>query len=64
MHKIQFDEDIQPLSEFSSKVAFYFEKAKRTKRPLIIWKKLGNINCSGCLLKNMFMICIFVVETL
>ncbi len=36
MHKIQLDEDIQPLSEFRSKVAFYFDKVKKTKRPLII----------------------------
>lgn len=36
MHKIQIDEDIQPLSEFRSKVAFYFDKVKKTKRPLII----------------------------
>ena len=36
MHKIQLDQDIQPLSEFRSKVAFYFDKVKKTKRPLII----------------------------
>ncbi len=36
MHKIQLDEDLQPLSEFRSKVAFYFDKVKKTKRPLII----------------------------
>ena len=36
MHRIQLDEDIQPLSEFRSKVAFYFDKVKKTKRPLII----------------------------
>lgn len=36
MHKIQLDQDIQPLSEFRSKVAFYFEKVKKTKRPLVI----------------------------
>ncbi len=36
MHKIQLYEDIQPLSEFRSKVAFYFDKVKKTKRPLII----------------------------
>ena len=36
MHRIQLDEDIQPLSEFRSKVAFYFDKIKKTKRPLII----------------------------
>lgn len=36
MYKIQLDQDIQPLSEFRSKVAFYFDKVKRTKRPLII----------------------------
>lgn len=36
MYKIQLDQDIQPLSEFRSKIAFYFDKVKRTKRPLII----------------------------
>jgi prevent-host-death family protein len=36
MHKIRLDQDIQPLSEFRSKVAFYFDKVKKTKRPLII----------------------------
>ena len=36
MRRIQLDEDIQPLSEFRSKVAFYFDKVKKTKRPLII----------------------------
>jgi len=36
MHNIQIDQDIQPLSEFRSKVAFYFEKIKKHKRPLII----------------------------
>ena len=36
MHKIQLDQDIQPLSEFRSKVAFYFEQVKKTKRPLVI----------------------------
>ena len=36
MFKIQLDQDIQPLSEFRSKVAFYFDKIKKTKRPLII----------------------------
>ncbi len=36
MYKIQLDQDIQPLSEFRSKVAFYFDKVKKTKRPLII----------------------------
>ncbi len=32
MHRIQLDKDIQPLSEFRSKVAFYFDKVKKTKR--------------------------------
>jgi len=32
----QLDQDIQPLSEFRSKVAFYFDKVKKTKRPLVI----------------------------
>jgi antitoxin YefM len=36
MYKIMLDQDIQPLSEFRSKVAFYFDKIKKTKRPLII----------------------------
>jgi len=36
MSRIQLDEDIQPLSEFRSKVSFYFDKVKKTKRPLII----------------------------
>jgi len=36
MRRIQLDEDIQSLSEFRSKVAFYFDKVKKTKRPLII----------------------------
>ena len=36
MHKIQIDEDIQPLSEFRARVSFYFDKVKKTKRPLII----------------------------
>ena len=36
MHKIQLDQDIQPLSEFRSKIAFYFDKVKKTRRPLII----------------------------
>ena len=36
MQKIQLDQDIQPLSEFRSRVAFYFDKVKKTGRPLII----------------------------
>ena len=36
MNRIQLDKDIQPLSEFRSKVAFYFDKVKKSKRPLII----------------------------
>lgn len=36
MYKLNLDEDIQSLSEFRSKVAFYFDKVKKTKRPLII----------------------------
>jgi len=36
MHKIQLDKDIQPLSKFRSKVAFYFDQVKKTKRPLVI----------------------------
>lgn len=36
MSKIQSDQDIQPLSKFSSKVAFYFDQVKKTKKPLVI----------------------------
>ncbi len=36
MYRIKLDKDIQPLSEFRSKVAFYFDKVKKTKRPLVI----------------------------
>jgi antitoxin YefM len=36
MQRIQFDEDIQPLSEFRSKVTYYLDKVKKNKRPLII----------------------------
>jgi prevent-host-death family protein len=36
MQRIQLNKDIRPLSEFRSKVAFYFNKVNRTKRPLII----------------------------
>jgi antitoxin YefM len=36
MYRIQLDKDIQPLSEFRSKVALYFDKVKKNKRPLII----------------------------
>ncbi len=36
MQRIQLQEDIQPLSEFRSKVAFYLEKVNKNKRPLII----------------------------
>lgn len=36
MHKILLDKDIQPLSKFRSKVAFYFEQVRKTKRPLVI----------------------------
>lgn len=36
MHKILLDEDIQPLSKFRSKVAFYFDQVRKTKRPLVI----------------------------
>jgi antitoxin YefM len=36
MQKIQLDQDIQPLSEFRSRVAFSFDKVKKTGRPLII----------------------------
>lgn len=36
MNRIQLEEDIQPLSEFRSRVAHYLEKIKKDKRPLII----------------------------
>jgi len=36
MHKINFDEDIQSLTNFRSKIAYYFDQIKKTKRPLII----------------------------
>jgi antitoxin YefM len=36
MLRVKYDKDIQPLSEFRSKIAFYFDKVKKTKRPLII----------------------------
>ena len=36
MHRIQLDKDIQPLSEFRSKVATYIEQVHNTKRPLLI----------------------------
>ena len=39
MERIRIDKDIQPLSEFRSKVAFYFDKVKKTKRPLIITQR-------------------------
>ena len=36
MQRIQLQEDIQPLSEFRSKVASYLEKVNKNKRPLVI----------------------------
>lgn len=36
MRRIQLDQDIQPLSKFRSKVSFYFDQVKKTKRPLVI----------------------------
>ncbi len=36
MHKIQLDKDIQPLSKFRSKVSFYFDQVRKTRRPLVI----------------------------
>lgn len=36
MHKIQLDQDIQPMSEFRSKISFYLNQVKETKRPLVI----------------------------
>jgi len=39
MHRIQLDEDIQPLSEFGANVSSFIEKVKKTKRPLVITQK-------------------------
>lgn len=36
MRRIQLSEDIQPLSEVRSRVTFYIDKVKKTKRPLLI----------------------------
>jgi len=36
MQKIHLQQDIQPLSTFRSKMSYYFNKVKETKRPLII----------------------------
>jgi prevent-host-death family protein len=36
MHKIELDKDIQSLSNFRSKVSFFFDQVKKTKRPLVI----------------------------
>ena len=36
MHRVNLTEDIQPLSTFRSKISYYFNKVKKTKRPLII----------------------------
>ncbi len=36
MHKIHFEQDIQPLSTFRSNMSYYFNKVKETKRPLVI----------------------------
>ena len=36
MPRIQLDQDIQPMSEFRSKVSFYLNQVKETKRPLVI----------------------------
>ncbi len=36
MHRIHLEQDIQPLSTFRSKMSYYFNKVKKTKRPLII----------------------------
>lgn len=36
MRKIQLDQDIQPLSKFRSKVSYYFDQVRKTKRPLVI----------------------------
>ncbi|MCH8941173.1 MAG: type II toxin-antitoxin system Phd/YefM family antitoxin [Bacteroidetes bacterium] len=36
MHRIHLEQDIQPLSTFRSKISYFFNKVKKTKRPLII----------------------------
>jgi prevent-host-death family protein len=36
MYRVRLDNDIQPLSEFRSKISFYFDRLKKTRRPLII----------------------------
>lgn len=36
MHRIHLEQDIQPLSTFRSKMSYYLNKVKKTKRPLII----------------------------
>lgn len=36
MERIKLDRDIQPLSEFRANLAYYFDKVKKSKRPLII----------------------------
>ena len=36
MQRIQLEEDIQPLSEFRSRVTYYLEKIKKDRRPLVI----------------------------
>ena len=36
MHRIDLEQDIQPLSTFRSKISYFFNKVKKTKRPLII----------------------------
>ena len=36
MHRIHLEQDIQPLSTFRSKMSYYFNKVKKTKRPLVI----------------------------
>jgi antitoxin YefM len=36
MHRNKVQNDIHTLSEFRSRLTYYFNKVKRTKRPLII----------------------------
>jgi len=36
MHKIYLEQDIQPLSTFRSKISYFVNKVKKTKRPLVI----------------------------
>jgi antitoxin YefM len=39
MHRIRFDQDIQPLSEFRSGVASYIKQVNETRRPLVLTQR-------------------------